>query len=88
MAKRLRAKVGLHYGADEASRRLLKTVGLSKMTPEQRAELNWKHVAPGEFCDDHPKGIQLDNNIARGKVEQVTVADAPKAPAKKTARRS
>lgn len=68
---RLRTTVGLRYPVGDSLKKAKKAGGLSKMTNEERAELEFKDVPAGGYCDDYPKGRQLDRDLKSGKVYRV-----------------
>ena len=72
--QRLVTSIGLYYPADELTLKKIKAAGgLSKIPDEDRRGLRYKEVKAGGFCDDHPKGLQLDNLLERGTVKKVFV---------------
>jgi len=62
------------YPVGDSLARVRKAGGVSHLTPEQRAALRVKTVAPGDWCDDMPAesaAIYLE----RGHIARVTVED-------------
>jgi hypothetical protein len=88
MADRLRAKVGLTYPTGASLEVVRKAGGIKKLTAEQGAELELKHVAAGEPCDDLPEESRKWM-VAQGLVEVVKQKAQAKAvkPKRKKAKR-
>ncbi len=75
MAERLKAIIGLDYPEPGKSLELVRRAGgRKKLSPEDRAKVRIREVAPGDWCDDLPVESRA-HLIAKGSVVVVQIEE-------------